>query len=1697
MADRLAITKKPDRLAIKDVPVINPKALIAFELLNDPNRMVEGFMPEPEASIISEGFAMSDNPKADRLRLAENMMIAASTGTDLRSASDAHDDIKKVGFLETLKEEWTDPVRVGNKIPITGALFGIYEMVDVMKAVRRLGDEDFDYSKPFIQKPSFGQEMGLLAGFQTPAQKQPIYFTKEGDTKIVEDYIERVTKDRTFGGKVAAGISILPTWMVEFAMTGGLAGLGKESTKNAMVKMLGKYSKTKIGNAAMRTAGWTGGAVTRATLGLSPRIVEKAAERQAQARIGLREQEGWASSFAKAWGDVIIEAASEEAGVAITGAGAAVLRRVPLGSKIVDGLQKAWTSITGGAKGEFARRLLAKGGYSNILGEIGEERLGTILRAITDVEDFGAGPEAGMLQRLAAGLKQDIENLGVEAVVLAVPLAGQSIISRFGKDADRPLITEPAEKRPAEEVPKAAEAARIAEPPPEGIKVPAKAELEALPYKELQQQAKTLGIKANQKKEALIEQIIEARPAEAVERRDFTDEEKAAIVLQAKIRLQVIESEGRGIPKNKEFDVPAQPARLLTVDEIAERNFLRENADNPDAIIEAYNIEKPHFEQALDVFSTQEVLKQFGKRRAKEQARPAEAVGEDLSGRIDKAFRENDIEAMQAIVDGFGAGERTGRIQLTAIEALQAMKAKAQGLSIDDIINEKIRVINEAVPGAQVTEGEVFKDFEWLCAEWTCQSDAFALEEIVVDASKSAPKTLAEWKIALNKALDKVEIRTNLLLRKEFKSMVNRKRFATDVKATAESLKLVPAEVAEKPEAVTKKPPRNIAEARDRVATEWAQALADSMEPGQERYVPPQVNRLFTFRGKEKATLIPTSQHLRNAGLEPGTELNRWRKPAEAAEEELIPRPGETKDEFRARVRKVKGIKVRPAPKLPPPLPTKAEKAVIDAKKFLKQIKEHQAAAKGEGGRIDTEEVDDITEPFGRTMTPEWYEANSKRYKKTLLRKGTDLAAGVVEGIAKVFGVTSTRINNIAPEIFRRLRRHEFNVMTRTTEQTKRVEPFIRATTRRKLGKDFNAFEQAAKNSEGKIMLELAQKHGFTKELAELRKVLDELFHAGNAVGLEIDYRKEYMPRRVKDTKGFLEFFQKGDDWSIIRTVIENKESQRGRALTQTERAAVVNTLLRGYRTGALALARPGAAKERTVQEVTPEIAQFYHSTRESIRNYIEVMNEKIAAREFFGRQSKEITNLRARQSTLRTRLAKLATRQGRQKPADVDKDIRLGFFTGTLTEHISRAKQQFDEVTEKLDSMGADDLSNTIGQYVLELVNSEQIKPSQEKELRDLLMGRFDPKAAGDIVGGIIIPLTYIDVLSQITNSLTQLEELALAFYRSPVGFIPAATKAALNLSEITLEDIGVTTVAQELTDADARKILSTLLSITQFKRFDAFAKQTFVNTALIQLQQQSKKEGRRFNERLERVFGEETDQVVKDLKSGEITEDVKFLISNQLLDIQPIARSEMPEAYNRAGNLRIFYQLKTFMIKQFDFVRTEALQDMRNPVADPSRFMWGFSRLMWLTFSLALFGAGRDLLVDFITGRPFDLSDSVVDTILRRLFFSKFQFNKALREGLGRAVLEGFVPPTKTIDAITKDIKKVSRDDTDGLDVWRSVPIVGELYYWWFGRGREKALREEARARREQVRRKPLSTKRAPLKTKRKRLKTRRKPL
>lgn len=380
------------------------------------------------------------NDSLDNL-LAETEDFAAPSIADPGEPNVSQD--QRIGFGESVAEEFTRPAKGAQLLPFVGGVVGTAENLLFLDASNRL-KEGFDYTQP-TQK---GQITQGAAGF-TP----DIFSTKEKDQKLIGDLLIKTERAQeqgfTFGGKVAKGLIQLPSWMVEFALTGGLASIGSKAAQKAGVKLLGRYAKTKAGQTALKAAGWTGGAITRTTLGLTARVTEKATERQVGVEILGADQEGWATSFAKAWGDVVIESASETAGQAITGVPIKLLNKTKLGSRFLNGLREGWMKLTGGTVGEFAKKMATKGGYSNLLGEYGEERLGTILRAITQVDDFGAKAlhekENGegswdnlsliekTTQSMKAGLTEDAKNIGVELTVLAAIPTGQVILGQAGR----------------------------------------------------------------------------------------------------------------------------------------------------------------------------------------------------------------------------------------------------------------------------------------------------------------------------------------------------------------------------------------------------------------------------------------------------------------------------------------------------------------------------------------------------------------------------------------------------------------------------------------------------------------------------------------------------------------------------------------------------------------------------------------------------------------------------------------------------------------------------------------------------------------------------------------------------------------------------------------------------------------------------------------------------------------------------------------------------------------------------------------------------------------------------------------------------------------------------------------------------------------------------------------------------------------
>lgn len=612
--------------------------------------------------------------------------------------------------------------------------------------------------------------------------------------------------------------------------------------------------------------------------------------------------------------------------------------------------------------------------------------------------------------------------------------------------------------------------------------------------------------------------------------------------------------------------------------------------------------------------------------------------------------------------------------------------------------------------------------------------------------------------------------------------------------------------------------------------------------------------------------------------------------------------------------------------------------------------------------------------------------------------RGTGLAEKAKEAVSdlgRMVGAAltpiSTRLKNINPKLKTRLREFEFRRNQQINADQEAVTPFLEKYA--KLSREDRVMlDFAMKNGDVDVINEIANANKMEAEIAAIRDALNGLYKRAEKAGLEIGYIKNYFPRYVTKPEALLNYFQGTEAWNEISAAIADKERETGRPLTTEDKAHLINTLLRGYKTAQITLSRPGALKERRIDQITPEINQFYGTTDQAILRYVSIVNDAIETRRFFGKGSK--TDL-------------------------------------------------------------IENIEDSIGFFVLQELEKGTINTTQAAELSDILRARFNRGQMGTF-WRVYKNFSYIDTMGSPISAITQIGDLAFSLYKSGVyRTLSAAPRAIAGKSEITREDIGVTQIAEEFEGGStSAKAVRKIFKLTGLEKMDAIGKETIINSALKRYQEQAKKPTKTFRESLEIIFEGETDQVISDLQNGVNSENVKLLLFNELLDLQPVALSEMPETYLRLGNGRILYMLKTFTIKQFDVYRNEIFNQIRT---NPAQGLKNLTRL--LAFFIMM-NAGADFLKDLLLGRDTPPEDHVVNNIARVFGVGKYQIYSARREGAGTALVKTVAPPFKLIDSVTKDMDKAIRKgefDPDNLKTIESIPLAGKFYYWWFGGGSE----------------------------------------
>ena len=368
-----------------------------------------------------------------------------------------------------------------------------------------------------------------------------------------------------------------------------------------------------------------------------------------------------------------------------------------------------------------------------------------------------------------------------------------------------------------------------------------------------------------------------------------------------------------------------------------------------------------------------------------------------------------------------------------------------------------------------------------------------------------------------------------------------------------------------------------------------------------------------------------------------------------------------------------------------------------------------------------------------------------------------------------------------------------------------------------------------------------------------------------------------------------------------------------------------------------------------------------------------------------------------------------------------------------------------------------SDDIDRSIGALTANMIDSGLIRPEQDAEVQAILKARFKARGVTNKWLNLQKNVSYIYMMGGINSAITQIDDISTSLYKAGLWNTVEAVFSR-NRPGLSREELGLERIGQEFVEASSSsKAVSTVFKLTGLDRIDAFGKNTLINATFNKFQKMADNNEKELRARLEPVLEEETSQTIADIKNGVISENVKLLMFNELADMQPISLSEMPEWYLTGGN-RVFYMLKTFLIKRLDIFRNECFDKIRE-----GNVREGVQNLFRLAVLMIMAGSAKDAIIDMLFGREFDFTDTMVNNLLGLAGISKYSLYKARDEGFSGFASSFIIPPvfastSDLLSDIYKSLFSKKGKDISDYEIWKGLPLIGRFYYWWLGGGRTK---------------------------------------
>jgi len=633
----------------------------------------------------------------------------------------------------------------------------------------------------------------------------------------------------------------------------------------------------------------------------------------------------------------------------------------------------------------------------------------------------------------------------------------------------------------------------------------------------------------------------------------------------------------------------------------------------------------------------------------------------------------------------------------------------------------------------------------------------------------------------------------------------------------------------------------------------------------------------------------------------------------------------------------------------------------------------------------------------------------------------------------------SSRIEELSPRMVNKLYEFELDQNMLAGQYMNKAIPFMESFKKMKPA-DRKLLTKHALNSDTSEVYSVIQRYntklpGMKRQFDDLRQTFDDLHKLATDNGIDVPYRKDYLPRIMKDYDGYRKHIgvdaKSEIDKAINQAYLDKNKVPQGGALpanpkplTQFEEREAIRKYLEGtkYTVGGT----PGFMKNRVIDKIEDDILPFYGGLEENIQNYIKNVTYRVAKNRFTGK---------------------------------VD------------------GVEGYTELLSKLNQRG-------------KVADADAIK------INELIDARL---SGGEQSIGQVAQLyrdgMYLTSIGNPISTITQASEFMLNAYRNGTLNTLATAPKTFKKSGITIKDLGLDDIAKEFSDPLSQsqkgkfgvakevtnKLLRETLGAVQFKRMDELMKESNLNGAFLKARKKvantRSKEYQDFAKEMAEYYGPETKKFLDALKRGDANDpNVKTYLFSQLAKTQPISLSEYSEFYLRNPGARPAYFLKSFALKQLETTRRDITRKLASGNANEIRD--GMRQGIRLS---VLFGGGmtannlfKDYLLDRddkpgMTGDQFPKMENVAgaaaDAILTLFGLSRYSVYRIKDDGL-YGVVDMFLPP-KATEAFELGKSSLSGDfDKAGRIIEKNIPIGGKIYSQHFGAGadykRKKRIKE-----------------------------------